>query len=272
MFMGRVKKYFGRFWESSEDVCHPFDINEVTALVRYASENGINPDGSTLANLSDAITSYNEMSDGDKKRKVPGSLISLYAKLAQATNNVNGRTLIDTRKANGLLFYHLLFTLFLLALAISNEMLAQWFADWPVPEEGRILYVFYIQRYVLEFLSPFIWGAIGACVYLLKKLYDIAAERKFDRRQLHGWFLRIALGAILAGVIYYLFDLSGMVAEGKAANGKAIAFLVGLGVKVVYGALEALIVLISEKLNLDAVRQYQVESKKSTPQLDKGTK
>lgn len=239
------------------DISQPIVLEEVTALVRYASENGIDPGGNTLLGISNAVTEFKKKSQSPPE-EVPGEILTLYSKLAKACDNVNGRTLLDTGDAGWVLARYFMVTGTLLVLAIGNEILAQWFADLPEEFEGWMSVLYNVRRYVLEYLSPFLWGALGACVYLLKKLYDIAADRKFDRNRLHGWYLRVILGAILAGVIYYLFDLSDMVEEGEEANAKGIAFLIGIGVKVVYGSLEKLIVFASEKLNLTAVRSAQV--------------
>jgi hypothetical protein len=136
--------------------------------------------------------------------------------------------------------------------------MAKYLVDMPDQFSGWMVYVVDFRTYVLEYLCPFIWGAIGSCVYLLKNLYDIAAERKIDLRMQHGWYMRVLLGAIMAGAVYYLFGFTGVVEGGKEVSGNAVAFLVGVGVKVVYGGLERLIMLISDKLDLETLRRTKV--------------
>jgi len=246
------------FCESSEfeTITSPIEISEVTALMRYATEQGIDPDN-ILSKLNIAVCQYKQNPD-TPDAAVLGEIMTLYGKLAAATDHVTGRTLIDTEKAEGNLRIKFIVTLVLLSIAVSNEIAAKIFADMSDEFSGWMLYVVDFRTYVLEYLSPLLWGAVGACVYLLKYLYDIAAARKFDLRMQHGWYLRVLLGATMAGVVFYLFNLTGAVEKGNEVSGKAVAFLVGVGVKVVYGGFERLIVLISDKLDLSMVRRIQV--------------
>ena len=108
------------------------------------------------------------------------------------------------------------------------------------------------QEYLLDPLSPMAWAGLGSCVYLLKRLTDIAAERQFDSAFLQGWKTRILLGAVLGGVILYIFDTDFIVGTEFDSNG--VAFLTGLGVKVVYGALEKLVDTLA------IIRDYTIES------------
>lgn len=257
--MNSVAKYLNNLFCGNdaklEEIIKPIEIAEVTALMRYAAERGIDPEN-TISKLSNALAKYNNNKDADPS--IQGEILTLYAKLAGATDNVNGRTLLDTERADSNLRTKFIATLLLTLLAVSNEIMAKYFEDMSEQFSGWMFYLVDFRAYVLEYLSPFIWGAVGSCVYLLKYLYDIAAARKFDLRMQHGWYMRVLLGAIMAGVVYYLFDFTGVVQGGKEVSGKAVAFLVGIGVKVVYGALERLIVLISEKLDLTRVRRIQV--------------
>ncbi len=269
--MNSVAKYFTNLFRNKlaklEEITKPIEIDEVTALMRYAAERGIDPGDNTLSSLSAAVAKYNPDPKASDQ-SVQGDILTLYAKLAGATDHVNGRTLLDTERADSNLRTKFLVTLLLALLAISNEIMAIFFANMSDEFSGWMLYVVDFRAYVLEFLSPFLWGAVGACVYLLKNLYDIAAERKFDLRMQHGWYMRVLLGAIMAGVVYYLFGFTGVVEGGKEASGKAVAFLVGVGVKVVYGGLERLIVLIADKLDLTQVRRIQVNPSLPTPPAD----
>lgn len=110
------------------------------------------------------------------------------------------------------------------------------------------------QRYVLNNLSPFFWGGLGACVYLMKRLTDLAGDRAFDRKQMQGWQTRILLGAILGAVIQYIYSPTKIAETGVSIDLKALAFLTGLGVKVVYGAIEKTLDVLAQKMNLSAIR------------------
>ena len=67
-----------------ENIEDPFVVEEVMALIRYASDNGIDPGGDTLATLKTSITNYTDLDimatvtaaanlgTGDKFLKVAG--------------------------------------------------------------------------------------------------------------------------------------------------------------------------------------------------------
>ncbi len=52
-----------------------------------------------------------------------------------------------------------------------------------------------------------------------------------------------------------MFDPSTLSADSLPLRPAAVAFLIGLGVKPVYGALEKTIETLSEKLNLESIRR-----------------
>jgi hypothetical protein len=102
-----------------------------------------------------------------------------------------------------------------------------------------------------------ILGGLGSCIFLLKRFSDIASDRTFDSDFIGGWQTRVLLGAILGGVIQYIYDPGFIIESGMDEN--ALAFLVGLSVKVFYGALEKLIDAVADKLNLNAIRRNKTE-------------
>lgn len=234
--------------------------DEVTALVRFASEKGIDPDGKTLAAINEAIAAH-AVAAPEKRAERAGEVLSLYAKLTAVTAPVNGRTLLDTSVVIRSLIWLALVTIILLLLGLGNAVLSAWFGSQAEPEEGWEVTFFFIHQYVLNVLAPFVWGAIGACVYLLKNLYDIAADRQFDKEKFSGWWLRVILGGTLGAVVVHLFDLKalGGTEENIALDAVAVAFLVGLGVKVVYGAFERLVNVLAEKMDLGALRRARVQ-------------
>jgi len=241
-------------------ISEPLVSEEVTALVRYASEKGIDPDGKTLSALSQAIADH-DAAVTDKRPEKAGVVLVLYAKLTAVTSPVNGRTLLDTSSVIRSLSGLATVTILLLLVGLGNYVLSAWFGSQAEPEEGLEATFHFVHQYVLNVLEPFVWGAIGACVYLLKNLYDIAADRQFDKEKYSGWWLRVILGGTLGAVVVHLFDLKalGGTEENVALDAVAVAFLVGLGVKVVYGAFERLVNVLAEKMDLGALRRARVQ-------------
>ena len=249
---------------------------EVTALIRYASERGLDPQDGLLGPLNDAVNKYVAESEPAAKQQAASATLHIYSQLTKLTFPVNGRTLIDTeafrlRYLSGLSAYTIIF----FTLALGNIILNNWLGDIVIPEEGRLRCLYNFYAYILDPLSPFIWGGLGSCVYLLKSLSDYAGDRSFDKCKLHGWHTRVWLGAILGAVMDRIFTRTGIAEEHLNLGADAIAFLTGVGVKAVYGAIDKAIDQLANMLNLKAIRAStpptttQPASPKDTPPPDK---
>ncbi len=271
VFRRILQMFQGRRNHEYIDITQRVSSTEVNALIRYASERGIDPafnsqERSTLTLLSQAMNKYeanNKDRDGEETSKLEAEVLELYSHLIKASNTdgfeINGRTLLETRKANQHIWDLILLTVLLLSVAIANEMLGSWLSEQPTPEEGWHLWLSDAHEHLLLHLMPFIWGGLGSCVYLLKALYDYAQHRAFDSTRLHGLYLRVVLGAVLAAVVLYLFDPALFSEDHLPLDYKAVAFLVGLSVKLVYGALEKLVHVLVEKFDLGSLRRGKSE-------------
>ena len=89
----------------------------------------------------------------------------------------------------------------------------------------------------------------------MKAIQDSVKDYQYDDHYMEGWGTRVLIGGILATIILILFDPATLSSDTLPLSSTAIAFLTGLGVKPVYGALEKTIELISDKLNLDSIRR-----------------
>lgn len=224
---------------------------EVTALIKYASEHGIGAETNELSDLTDALYNFHK----DKTIEAHKLVLKNYTSLVRLTKPKHGRILLENSRTYMYMKAPIVLTIVLIVLMATSEVLGNWLADQPEPEGGWLWRIFIVQRYVLDYLAPFLWGAIGACVYLLKHLYDIARDGSFDSTKFHGWYIRVILGSILGGVVYYLYNIDEIDENSVNIDAKALAFFTGVGVKVIYGGIERTILLIGEKLNLDAVRR-----------------
>jgi hypothetical protein len=226
------------------------NLLEIQALVTYAIETG------TAAALAAEVHLLARAFEQDPmKPGLESELLKSYGLLVECTQPVHGRLLLETAAAGP--FFRLLMGVVstLLLVAVGNEVAQGWFAEQPTPEEGWAALLVQLQVHILEPLMPLTWGALGASVYLLKTIYDYAEARQFDRTKLHGWFLRIVLGGVLAMVALLIFRPQSFSEEAIPLEANAIAFFVGLGVKVFYGALERTIEVLSEKIKVGANRR-----------------
>jgi hypothetical protein len=151
--------------------------------------------------------------------------------------------------------FFLLMTLAFFLASIGTLAYAAWVAD-QTPAGTSLLPAG--VAHTIQYFSPFMWGALGSCVYILKRISDEAAAYRFDPDKFQGWQTRALLGAVLGGTITYIVDPAAFTSATLSST--AVAFLSGLGTKIVYGGLERLITLLSEKLNLDAVAKTKSKS------------
>jgi hypothetical protein len=223
------------------------------------------PDYMVLCRGGD-LTDHVEVTTQDHLAKLNGSadyrrdpnemtrcaLLLAYSRLTALTGEVTGRSLIDCEKSDNRLMEIAGITLISAAIATAMSALS---VTHPVvtasappasPWPNVILYT-----------GLFFWGAFGSGLYLLKSLYDRVADGSFDTRLLQGHRTRILLGASLAAVMPRLFNLG---ADGVNVDAVAVAILTGLGVKVIYGAIENLIDALADRFNLGSVSQAQPAS------------
>ena len=241
---------------------------EVRELTRYAAAYGIDKEVSSLLEgsleknkatiLCQLTVLLNEWETEEYlSHEKMCQVVVLYAELNLLTpENITGKTLCDSHKVDQVtqpllrVTWRMIFPLILL-----NVFLDGWFQDMIEPEEGFWFYLIAFQRYVLNYLNPFLWGAMGSCVYLLKIYSDLAENNLFNEDKLQGWGTRVTLGAILGGVVQFIYDSSVFTNTGMNLDANAIGFLTGIGVKVVYGSLEKTIESFSSLMNLDSIKK-----------------
>ena len=102
-------------------------------------------------------------------------------------------------------------------------------------------------------LIPVVWGALGACTALAKRVSDRLAAMSYEENRMQGLPARIFLGAALALVLDILVFVEGAApAQDAPALGFgpiAAAFLAGLFVQHIYGALEAMMHRVSRAIS-----------------------
>jgi len=222
--------------------------NHAAALVGYVADKGIQSD--SIVELCRKIARFKSV-----KVPLPCDMLGEYIALSKLVTPITGVSLVDSANVDQIVKPVRVLTYLILGIVLLNVMLSAWFVDIAEPEEGPLWWVLQTQRYVLEVVAPFLWGALGSCVYLLKRYSDLAEARIFDEDSMQGWGTRILLGAILGGVVQYLYDSSVFTSSGLRLDANALGFLSGIGVKVVYGAIEKTISALGEAMNLDAVRK-----------------
>jgi hypothetical protein len=230
-------------------------LEEAEELIHYASDEGKDEDLVIRGPLIEAVSKYKDSGEAPTADIIK-TVHKHYTQLSLQTGEITGRSLLNTKN----IFFHLKVIIFLsvtlLVISVGSELLELWLQDRIELDQGEST-IKSIHQYILSPLAPFFWGGLGACVYLLKRLTDLAAARQFDKTKLQGWQTRVWLGAILGLVVQFIFDPTLMNSYGLSQN--ALAFLIGVGVKVFYGSIEKAIQVASEKLKLRTTQPMQEE-------------
>lgn len=239
-------------------------VDEVQALLLYVANYGIEGVDCSLAkSLYIALNNYLEkkadpQAKAEELTNLSAEVFSAYCAIARSTykaGRVNGRTVRDSTRPLRSLGWVLTTTIgfFLLVLVtqfygpILDSLENNYFED---PSLTRTL-LEVIGNQIIPYIEPFFWGGLGACIFLLKSYNDKMAGMALDTTRLPGYSARIALGAILAVVVVNVFysPLPSAQSGGAIVVTKdAVAFLVGLGVRVIYGAFEKLVDTLSNQI------------------------
>lgn len=251
-------------------------IEEAEALLKYVAERGLDTNTSHTGPLLKAITDFRTEVDVQKRIVHYHNVFKHYSALTSqgfVPKGVNGRTIIDTESLFFKTFWIIGLGLLLFTCGILTEVLGVYFEG--ITDSGDItpeeVYFFNFYYYGGRFLAPFFWGGVGACVYLAKTLADYAAEQSFDSHRLHGHRTRIFLGAVFAVIVVEIFQLRAPTGGAGIENitPNAIAFLCGLGVKVVYAAFEKLVAMTSQRIKRIGTGNQQQPAPAAKPPEEK---
>ncbi|MFC1684623.1 hypothetical protein ACFL0R_04010 [Pseudomonadota bacterium] len=221
---------------------------EIRTLLDYAARHGLDQDCTIINTIGTKLEEETAASSASPSLE----LICLYSKLCLITKPVTGRSLRSTKALGRYLTNIARMAVGFLVIAVANESLNVMYQG--VQSGG---FLFGLHRYLLGPIAPFIWGGLGSCVFLLKRLSDLAAAGAFDPYKLQGWKTRIVLGAILGGIMQFIYDPQSFSGGGLNLDANAVAFITGVGVRVVYGAIEKTVAVLAEKLNLESLYQQQ---------------
>jgi len=110
-------------------------------------------------------------------------------------------------------------------------------------------------RIFLELLTPWAYGGLGACVYLLRKAHTYIAERSFDVHRKPEYYNRILLGVIAGGAILLFVDrLTNDEGQIIQLSSAALGFLAGYNTDFLFKAIERVIAAILPKVGVDTVK------------------
>jgi hypothetical protein len=101
---------------------------------------------------------------------------------------------------------------------------------------------------VLHVLTPFTYGAVGACVFLLRSLHVFIYERTYDYRRESEYANRILLGMVSGGAVVVLIEqLSGNDGTVIRFSSAALGFLTGYNTDFLFSTIERVTAAILPK-------------------------
>jgi hypothetical protein len=146
---------------------------------------------------------------------------------------------------------------------VGLALLGQWFetvygplpqgqqAANSLPSFGNALQV------LLNLLVPFTYGAIGACVFLLKASHTYIHLRQFDPLRISEYYNRMILGAVAGGMIILLVQQIQGEKETIRFSAAALGFLAGYNNELLFAAIERISAAILPKIGLDSIMQQK---------------
>ena len=260
----------------------PYDsgvlVEECEALALYVARHGDILDDDEAVKSASAKPAFAALSQAiadcrtapDDREKL-SELLGAYAAVTRftaRTRGVSGRSILDTMTETGRpdrarwgirrRLLAVLFTpmrhqrplccsMWLFMAAVAMQILTGWTDRVETDSNGDIQnfgWPHWAVRDLEPLLVPFIWGGLGACVFLMKRVSDRLSELAYEKARLKGDGTRIFLGAILGLLVVQIFaQVSGDGSEVSSVNltQMTLAFIAGLGVKPVYAAFEALV-------------------------------
>lgn len=124
-------------------------------------------------------------------------------------------------------------------------------------------------RTLLQYLVPWTYGGLGACVYLLRSAHSLIYQRTFDLRRKPEYFGRIVLGAISGGAI--ILFVNQIVGEDGAViqlSSAALGFLAGYSTDFLFSTLERVIGAILPRVGIDTVKRADAPARHVNMQAD----
>jgi hypothetical protein len=115
---------------------------------------------------------------------------------------------------------------------------------------------------ILQGIAPYVFGALGACVFLLRALHQYIYERTFDRRHQPEYYNRILLGMISGGILSLL--LNGDTGPVANVSKLGLAFVAGYNTDLLFSAIERITSAILPKTPAPATSSVVVTTHNAT--------
>lgn len=106
-----------------------------------------------------------------------------------------------------------------------------------------------------QLLTPWMYGGLGACVYLLRSAHIFIYQRSFDVHHKPEYFNRILLGAVAGGaILLFVAQISDDEGNVVHLSSAALGFLAGYNTDFLFSTIERVSAAILPKVGIDSVQ------------------
>ena len=255
-------------------------LAECEALILYVARHG-----SALGDDEESLTAYDGLVEAVNKKNDWVNLRKNYARVTTRTHaiaGINGRSVLDTltfgtstndpsqakwkkclrwlNPCNWAVAFHgprrpMTIGLIFFVLALGLQAAVGWAGRISNPAE-ELQTGFLVCYWLIKDLAPLLlaglWGGIGSCLFLMKKLSDRLSSMTYEKSRQKGDLARIFVGAFLGIAVVELIvdDLGAAMMVGDVnLTPNLIALAAGLATKVVYGMLETAIEGVASRIS-----------------------
>lgn len=236
-------------------------LNDIKVLADYAEDHKIDLDAvgnarklllstpSEPSLLNDEISSNPNLDDDlvDTKIALTKSICSKgYEKVTietlRATRSVDGkRTLFTTTGAYLIFLWAVMLSLVATAIYFQYN-LDNFVANTPIGDASESSDTAKIM--LMDAISPFLYGTLGACVYLMRVTSTKLRARTFNPSRYPEHINRLLLGTVSGGIIIILLEDSmsiGAAGEGVPITAAGIGFIAGYSIEFLYQTVDRII-------------------------------
>lgn len=221
------------------------------------------PEDETNGGEASEASEEAEARSGDEQAPSADAFYAAYTRVSAQLYPVTGRTLRDTdpgdpripdssppnmaNRWSGCMTRFLLGVLLaIIGIEIGQEILRKWF-PLDDPDDPALLFTAHVVWDALLVILPFLYGWLGSMVRLVRASTYFHRARTFDRDRRREYYQRMALGAVAGGIILMLIDVDAVTTGEFHIAAVAVAFVAGYEVRVLFEAIERLVLAIFPK-------------------------
>ncbi len=187
----------------------------------------------------------------------PVNAVSLYATDARRDSS-NSKNYMNTEAGkHARRVWRMAFSILALIMGINLfqyvfDMLS---SDWAVKMPEGFVYIT-ILYWLSAGITPFAYGAFGACVRLLRVTERRLRDRSFDPRRIPEHNNRLVLGTLSGGVIVLLYSSGGVGETDVMLTEAALGFLAGYSIDLLFSIIDRMVNALSlEKTNTAPIKK-----------------